>query len=183
MRFVSIDLETTGLDPTFHEMCEFGWATHEYSDSFFVPIDVRKADPVAMEINGYLKRRKESNTVTHGDAIQRITTLFDPAMSEEETMIVCSPSFFDMGFLTAYWYKHTHVRPPWGHRNILDIKSFAAGLGYDWRGKNSEIGDKLGISDTSNHTAAQDAKYQLEIFDALKDMRFAGLTVDGKEEE
>lgn len=169
MRFVSIDLETTGLDPTFHEMCEFGWALDGFADSFFLNIDVRKADPEALAMNGYLGRRKETNTVTHGDAIQRITTLFDPTMSEEETIIVCSPSFFDMGFLTAYWYKHTHVRPPWGHRNIIDIKSMATGLGYSFGGKNSEIGEWLGVPDTSNHTAMQDAKHQLKIFEKLKE--------------
>lgn len=178
MRFVSIDLETTGLNPAWHDICEFGWAVGEDSGAFFVQFDMVRADPKAMEFNNVLERRKNPAAwrFSHKEAIRAMDKLFDPEQTlGDGTMIVCSPSFFDMGFLQQYWLRHVNevaefdAQPPWGHRNIIDLKSMAAGLGYAFGGKNSEIGEWLGVPDTSNHTAEQDAQHQLQIFNKLKE--------------
>lgn len=164
MRALAVDIETTGLDLIKHEMIEFAAVGVDFESgeslgyAFSVPFDESKADPRALEINGW-GERTFAPMRTHQEGLELMRESLG-----RNTLIVASPSFFDMGFLWKFWNQHSDERPPWGHRRVIDLKSLAVGMGYDFGIKNSEIGDKLGIPDTSDHSAYADAEWTWRMF-------------------
>lgn len=170
MRYLVLDLETSGLYPSQHEVIEFGWVTEDDSwQHFAVPFSRAIADDKALEINGWDNRdkpwREFPPVCSHNAAINQIRADF------KDRLIVSSPAHFDMGFMSAYWLHHAPPgeREPWGHRQIIDLKSVAAGLlGLRQNGwGNSELAEVLKVKDTSDHTALQDARYTRDLFKAL----------------
>ena len=78
-----------------------------------------------------------------------------------------SPSFFDIGFLTA-WFSRIGRDHPWNHRDVIDLKSYAAGKwGTVAPLKNEHIGHVLAVEDTSDHSALADARWTAEMFREL----------------
>lgn len=163
--WVAIDVETTGLDPLRHGLCEVGIvsASGAAQVTFFLPIDNVEIDPLAMEINKYQERAAANPEQVYNPGFA--TNIMDSWLSN--VMIVCSPSFFDMGFLSA-WYSRVEREHPWQHRAVIDLKSYAAGKwGTVAPLKNETIGKVLGIDDTSDHTALADARWTAAMFRAL----------------
>ncbi len=161
--WVSIDIETSGLDPNRHEIIEIGMAysngaTWECSLEF----DHDKADPKDLEVNGWGKR----DFALLKDVVEVMRILH--TAFHGGVMLVASPAHFDVGFLEALFRKYGQD-PPWGHRSVIDIKSFAcARFGVLTDLKNSEIARMLDLQAPSNkHTALADAMWQRDIFEAL----------------
>lgn len=161
--WASIDIETSGLDPHYNQVIEIG-ICGRYGQTWEATIgfDLSRADPKALEVNGWGKR-DFAPAKPVGTVLDALTNWFG-----DGTLIVASPAHFDLGFLEALFREHKRD-PPWGRRNVIDIKSYACGrLGLLTNLKNSEIGRLLDIPEPSTeHTALGDAVYQRNIFAAL----------------
>lgn len=163
MEWVAVDIETSGLDPHRHEVIEVGLVHRDGSTwAMSLPFDETKADPKALGINGWGFR--EFATMRDFDYLGQ---LLHKIFYHTNTMLVASPAHFDVGFLEALIRSHGET-PPWGHRNIIDLKSYAcARFGVLNDLKNSEISRMLNIEDTSDHTALGDAKWTARLFHGL----------------
>lgn len=168
-----IDIETTGLDPTRHEVCEIGvvygqgqdWHPQAGTFGASLEYDEEAADPRAMEINQVPARRiaLQAPPVVHWRPL--LDTL-DSILKDR--LIVASPAHFDVGFLTALWHKHER-KPPWGHRAVIDLKSYAAGKwGLTTDLGNGEIARLLNVPENEDeHTALADAIWTAQIWTRL----------------
>lgn len=55
-----VDIETTGLDPDVHEIWEVGLIDPDGAEHrWFLPVDLGRADPIALDIGGYHRRHPE----------------------------------------------------------------------------------------------------------------------------
>lgn len=162
--WVAVDIETSGLDPAYHDVIEVGLVSSRgLVKSFSLDFDEVKADPKALEVNGWGKRELAPK-VEMVEALAELSAAFFPF---KHTLLVASPAHFDVGFLEQL-FRREGLTPPWGPRSIIDLKSFAcARFGVLTDLKNSEISRMLDIEDTSDHTALGDAIWTANLFRAL----------------
>jgi DNA polymerase-3 subunit epsilon len=161
MEYVVVDVETGGLDPLRHPLIEVAYVLESgVARAFSLPFNEEECDPEALEVNGWGKR-DFAELVSHSEGRGMVERDFT------DRMVVCSPAHFDMGFLAA-WFSKAGDPVPWGHRDIIDLKSFACGKwGVLSPLRNSLISQMLGIEDTSNHSALDDAIWTYKLFQAL----------------
>lgn len=167
MRYVVVDIETSGLDPHVHEPIEVGMVSSDGTEcAFSLPFDLSRADEVALDINGYHKRQF-APLLDHQEAIHNVMGQW---FQHPDTMFVASPAHFDEGFLAA-WIRRQNARPPWGHRNVIDVKTYAQGKwGTVAPLKNDMIATVLGIpllQSNEAHDALNDARWTAQIFQEL----------------
>lgn len=161
--WVSIDIETSGLNPAVHEIIEVGMCGSDGSQwEASLDFDIAKASPKALAVNGWGKRQFAAQMGV-GAVLSQLASVFSNGR-----LLVASPAHFDVGFLEALFRKNG-LQPPWGYRSVVDIKSFAcARFGVLTDLENSEIARMLDIPEPPNkHTALADAMWQRDIFEAL----------------
>lgn len=172
-KMVAVDIETTGLDPCRHEIIEvgiYGRFTEVWHGDGSIPqgapiaitfslsFDEAKASPEALEINGWGKRPFPPE-VPEAYAASLMNDVLTDAL------IVASPSFFDIGFLDAFYRTKVEGNPPWSHRNILDLKSYVYGkFPVPFGRSNDHISEFLQVKNTKDHTALGDARWTWEMF-------------------
>lgn len=166
---VAVDLETSGLDPTYHEIIEVGvvWempgrlgreghvATHELVLQF----DESKADPKALEVNGWGKR-EFGPTVDPQWARGFLEELLNDAH------VVGKNPNFDLAFLEQFlrepgvkWEK------PWHHRAV-DIGAVCMGRFRLLDPPNTEAVESLTgirIPENKRHSALADAQWAWDV--------------------
>lgn len=168
MTLIFLDTETTGLE-LHHDIWDIAWAVEDCPiRSALLPHSLVNADPDALELNGYWKRR---GYYAYGDGDARadgmLRTLFEGA-----TLVGANPAF-DAIRLQLRWRAH-----PW-HYRLLDISSMA----YQAFGPR-EDGKPMGLADVRarlieefdgdilipepDHTAAGDVATLRACFKALK---------------
>lgn len=125
-----IDLETTGLDPEWHEAWEIAWAfDDEPVEAMFLPHSGRWRDPGADEVNHYLERCPKwaqtsiaatcESRADREQAYLREARLEDRFARERPYLVTSAPSAVDVPFLRKRWNQS-----PWHHRTI-DISTYA----------------------------------------------------------
>lgn len=168
MTLVFLDIETTGLDPSRHEVWEIAYAVDDGPvRSSFVAHGAAGADPVALRLNGYLQRFR-------GEPLLGLT--FESELREVlkgATVVGANPAF-DTGFLRERWGD-----TPWHHR-LWDVEAYAAGvLGLDKLLGNAGVADTLrerGFTiPQPDHTAAADVEATRASFYALKSLSKGGV--------
>lgn len=160
--WVAVDIETSGLSPCYHEVIEIGLVHSNGPEwSCSLPFNIARADPKALEINGWgVRDFARQHGVSYALGVMQ-------AWFGSGELLVASPAHFDVGFLEAT-YRRAGARIPWGHRSIIDLKSFAcAKFGEVSDLKNSAISERLHITDTSDHTALGDARWTADLFRGL----------------
>jgi len=116
-----IDIETSGLNPYYHEPIEVAWVDldHTVPDiSFSLPFDPINAEEKALEINGW-GNRPFATRVKHIDALRLLTEEL------RDEILVGNNIAFDLAFLSAYLRRHRR-EPTWYHSGF-DLKSLVAG--------------------------------------------------------
>lgn len=107
---ISIDLETTGIDPVKNGVISFGAATIEGNHQFYVENYLRRGveiDPKALEVNGesaakLLKRNKEEYA-SEWEALQALINF----ANRYDTHIICGKNpDFDYKFLMEIWKRN-----------------------------------------------------------------------------
>ncbi|MEA2020567.1 MAG: 3'-5' exonuclease [Patescibacteria group bacterium] len=168
---VFFDLETTGLDPLRHEIIEVAAvvARPPYFRAFgefeikIAPCHIETADPQALEINQYSKKRwRTAVELEHG---LRIFNCF--AASK---LLAAYNVGFDMSFLIPALNK-LNIKPKFDY-HYLDVASIAywelqgnpevSGLGL------TEMCEHFGIENKQPHYALSDAHATHKLFQALK---------------
>lgn len=120
MMRIYLDTETTGLDPRVHEAYEVAWSAEptDLMQRLILPHDISRADPDALEFNGYHER---------GISQERVATREDIALLHEALQgktLVCANPPFDRAFLSNLFHRFGLEPEPWHYRS-LDVESVA----------------------------------------------------------
>ncbi len=139
---IYLDTETTGLDPSVHEVWEIAWAVNDGPvETLQVHHSLNQADVVALRINKYVDRWTEPAAGALEARLQKIL---------KGATLVCSNPSFDEAFLRERWRE-----TPWHHRKI-DIATYAMpALGLDRPAGLAQIAERLGVR-APDHTAEVD---------------------------
>lgn len=164
---VAVDLETSGLDPEVHEIIEVGmvfWVNVQNSKlryikpvTFSLEFNEKKADPKALEVNGW-GVREFPKPFSKLEAAVVLSEVLDDAH-----MIIKNP-VFDASFLKQ-WFKNTGYNQPKWHHRMVDIGSLVQGRFRLRDPMNTEaVVQTTGIELPDRHTALADAKWNWDVF-------------------
>ena len=161
-----IDLETSGLDPTRHEILEIGvirvqgagLAEIDRTDVRVHPRHIETADPAALGLNGYSAKAWE-NAASLTEALEWIAPLLEGAILAGHGVA------FDKAFLDVAW-RDTGVTPPEMDHHLLDTVTLAwpllaAGLVDSL--SLAPVCAALGIDGREPHRALADADRSLDV--------------------
>mgnify|MGYP001603489745 CR=1 FL=1 len=164
---VFLDTETTGLDPTRHEVWEIAIieADSDAMHHWIVSVqDLLSADPDALRVNKYYERlfnppekSLSIQTPTFALAIEIATLLLN------KTIIGNKPSF-DTAFLDAF-LRRQGVVPAW-NRSLVCVKSLVGGkLGLEPPYDTKKIAEAIGVPlPKYAHTARADATWVRDVY-------------------
>lgn len=173
MKLVHVDVETTGLDPNTHDICEIAWMTedtdtYEMGDIKYGKLDyeVNSVDPVSMEINKFYDRQADLPWADLNEFLLDVTGATLVGMNVR----------FDADFILRrlnYEMPDRESREPWSYR-LLDIQAYAMGVLNSNRPLGSrdiqDILKSLGFEFKveSDHSAKNDVLAQTEAFHCLR---------------
>lgn len=171
-----VDIETTGLDNTLHEIIELGVVVAKMKDGEFVvtdelnlkiqPKNIGSADAQALRINGY-------NEADWLFAVSLEEAMKEFAKKTEGAIFVAHNITFDYGFVENA-FKKTNIENKM-HYHRLDTISLAFGILHT----NDDIGklslralcEKYGIENKKAHSAFADAYATYEVFKKLMNLK------------
>lgn len=182
MDIVFCDLETTGLDPARHTICEIGLIKgNETLDKFLelTPAEMKVADSAALKINRFFERRGPEGGLPYGEVLERggmeykdlrQELALSVAIMTDGCILAGNNVKFDQQFLEA-WLRRHGACPTWDY-HVLDVPTFAAGVLYacgvyiDPPYKSSKISSNLDILEPDEaHTALGDAQWAKRVYE------------------
>lgn len=162
-RLVFVDCETTGLDPSRHEVYEIAAICDgEETLHAWLPVDVGAADADALRISGYYEREPPAGMLQHPKtAAEQLARLTSRAH-----LVGINPAF-DAAFLREFLRRHGYA-PAW-HYHLVDCLALAAGhLGLAPPWDSDELARRLGVPELGvRHTALADAEWARHIYRAV----------------
>ena len=170
MNIAFLDIETTGLDPLKHEIMEVAVILRKDSPieaeqylHFSLPISEMRADPKALEINGYRERYSDLKAIERTRGKGR-SVLYDML---KDALVVGNNVQFDLRFI-----EQLLGMSPWYYAP-LDLKAYAAGMCGLARPASTAFLEELAGTKVGKdaHTALADAEWNVRVYDALVDGR------------
>lgn len=169
---VVVDTETTGLDDQLHEVFEIA-AIRRNSDGtqtrleFWLPVDLERADPRALELNRYHERlsARQERGLSFDDPAHAVAELVE--LTRGLPILGMNPGF-DVRFLTPLILRHGR-RPEW-HYTPVDVKALIAGalrIPPPWRSEELARALRIDPADYARHGAMGDCEYTLDCYDAV----------------
>lgn len=165
-----IDVETTGLDPDYHEIIEVAVArldprTLEIRaelDAKVRPGRPERAEPEALRLNGYTALRW-ADARAAGEVLQRLTPILNGCILAGHNVP------FDRAFLLAAYRRASKTLPDLDY-HVVDTASLAwplvvAGLVDSLRLR--VVCEHLGISNQGEHSSATDVRRTIEVYRRL----------------
>lgn len=168
-RLAFLDTETTGLDPDRHEIWEVALIVREEDGSeatflWQLPVDLGRADPVALKIGDFHTRRA---SVQSGlTSLSHFARCF--AHRTAGAHLVGAVISFDEERLRKL-LRANGACPEW-HYHLVDVEALAAGkLGSGPPWDSAELSRAVGVSDNpfAKHTAMGDALWARAVYDAV----------------
>lgn len=155
-----VDVETTGLDPTRHDVFEIALIVDGVELEWWPDHSVEHADPTALRMTRYYERVPEPDHPK------------DVAMAVAERtanrhLVGAVPSF-DAAFLDVF-LRRWGAAPAW-HYHLVDVEALAAGkLGIEPPWDSEELSRAVGIDpdEIDRHTALGDARWAKAIYEAV----------------
>ncbi|MEA3017712.1 MAG: Exonuclease [Sphingomonadales bacterium] len=173
-----VDVETTGLDPAFHEMVSIGMIYTDLDGAEIGRLDLRimpahpgRIDAGARAVNAFepgLWRR--SGAISEAEAVRRIRAFHEEMRRGRTVIFTAYNVWFDQAFVTALLRRHGRSWRDMYLYQVLDIPSMAWALGLrQLRG--TELAAALGIPDETRvpteHTGITGAAFNVAIYRAL----------------
>jgi DNA polymerase III epsilon subunit-like protein len=165
---VFVDCETTGLDPDRHEIWEVALIYAETERSWFLPVDLRRADPNALRVGRYYDRHPNGSDDPAAAAYQIARFL------DGNHLVGAVPSF-DAVFLQRFLNRHGEAAT-W-HYHLIDVEALAVGWLYGhgdpmtgilpWSSDLVSRGVGVDPDDFDRHTALGDARWAKAIYEAV----------------
>jgi len=173
-----IDVETTGLQPGYHEMIDIGIAMTDLEgnivDTLFLrimPNHPERLSPKAFEVNAFdVKRWEKLGALTINAAVDSIISFHNCSAKNKNVLMIANNCHFDLSFLDHLFRSANKTWRELYYYYVLDIPSLAWGLGL--RGlNNDEIIHYYNITDephiAEKHTGITGAMLNVRIYRAL----------------
>lgn len=169
---VSIDTETTGLDPRHHDAWEVALVLEDGQEACWqFSVDISAADGGALAIGGFYDRYLLHDRPNYayqdwdGDFCSPLQSAKRIAeLTEGATLLGCNPHF-DAAFVTKL-LRAQGLEPAWSHR-FLDLGSYAAGRQRVSRPLSSQA-LAVTVANPSAHTALGDARWNMKVYEDLR---------------
>ena len=180
-----VDVETTGLDPAFHEMVSIGMIYTDLDGAEIGRLDLRimpahpeRIDAGAQAVNGFdpaLWRRR--GAIEEAEAARRIRAFHDETRRGRTVLFTAYNVWFDQAFVSALLRRHGQEWRDLYHYQVLDIPSMAWAMGWRQLG-GTGLAAALGIPDETRvpteHTGITGAAFNVSIYRALLARRKPG---------
>jgi len=171
------DVETTGLNPGYHEVIDVGIVLADPRDGEIanyhrrvMPAHPERTMPGAARCNGFsVEKWEEFDTLTAEETVEEIVDFYDEHAADKQVMMSAYRSSFDSAFLDQMFQKagkHIDVV----HDYVMDLPSLAWGMGIS-KLHSSEIIDLLGLDDEPQHYNADDPTTHTGLSGARKNYR------------
>jgi hypothetical protein len=157
-----VDTETTGLDPDLHEIWEVGLIIGEHEWAWRLPVDLGRADPVALRIGGFHVRGLDGKWATKQEFARDFATL------TRGLHLAGAVVSFDEERLRKL-LRANGACPEW-HYHLVDVENLAAGkLGLAPPWDSEALSAMVGVDPTrfARHTALGDARWAKAIYEAV----------------
>lgn len=173
-----VDVETTGLDPGYHEMVDLGaiYVDPEGRElgRFFVrihPPHPERLDPGAAAVNGYsVERWRELGAVDEAEAVRQWLAFHAPLANGRRVLFTALNVWFDQAFTAALLARHEARWRDLFHYQVLDLPSMAWAQGARAL-TGAELAARYGIEaetrDPLQHTGASGVDFNLALYRAL----------------
>ena len=173
-----VDVETTGLDPTFHEMVDLGAVyirpDGEVLGRFFVrilPPHPDRIDAGAAAVNGFsLARWRDGGAVDEVEAVRHWREFHGRVSGASPVTFGAFNAWFDQAFTDALLRRHGSSWRALFHYQILDLPSMAWAQGARDLG-NDALAARYGIAaethDPLRHTGGSGVDFNLALYKAI----------------
>lgn len=182
MGLAHVDVETTGLDPRFHEMVDIGMIYTDLDgneiDRLYVrilPLHPERLDPGAKAVNGFDEAYwRAHGAVDEAEAARRILAFHAKAAGGRQMIFTAYNVWFDQSFVDALLRRHGGAWRNLYHYHVLDIPSLAWGQGLEAL-RGADVAAALGVPDETRvpieHTGLTGAAFNVSIYRALRAKR------------
>ena len=134
--YAIVDVETTGLNPNYHEMIDIGIIiinqNLEIQGQYFskvLPSFPERIDPMAQNINGFdLQRWTQEEAISEEELINQMNIFLNNYIGKP--IFIAFNSWFDSGFVRNLLNEHDYKFNDWFDYRVLDIPSIALACGY-----------------------------------------------------
>ena len=131
-----MDVETTGLNPNYHEMIDIGIIiinqNLEIKGQYFskvLPSFPERIDPMAQNINGFdLQRWTQEEAISEEELINQMNIFLNNYIGKP--IFIAFNSWFDSGFVRNLLNEYDYKFNDWFDYRVLDIPSIALACGY-----------------------------------------------------
>ena len=175
---ISLDVETTGLDPTRHEAWEIALVKvdeHEGDDPDFepfeccihMPVTLINAEDKALEVGDFSRYEHppagKARDITRGISIHVDNAIQMMYAALRGNRLLGMSVHFDAAFLAELFRRYGWDPTPWHHRH-LDLGSFAGGLwGYGQPIPSARLAEQH-VPNPNPHTALGDARWNVSVW-------------------
>ena len=134
--YAIVDVETTGLNPNYHEMIDIGIIiinqNLEIKGQYFskvLPSFPERIDPIAQNINGFdLQRWTQEEAISEEELINQMNIFLNNYIGKP--IFIAFNSWFDSGFVRNLLNEYDYKFNDWFDYRVLDIPSIALACGY-----------------------------------------------------
>ena len=173
-----LDVETTGLDPDYHEMIDLGLIYIDLEGNelgrFFIRIKPdfpERIGDIARSINGYsIERWEELDALPEEEGVAQFLSFHEEHKEERTWVVMAYNAYFDRGFLDALLKQHgTSFRDIYTYF-VLDLPSMAWGAGIQDL-QHADVARALGVEpetdDPLRHTGISGAEFNVQVYKGL----------------
>ncbi|RFQ05952.1 3'-5' exonuclease [Pseudomonas putida] len=176
--FVSVDIEASGPIPGKYSMLSIGACLtsnpKEQFSCYLKPIS-NEFVPAALEVTGLSLEKLREKGLEPAEAMSQFKAWVESLAGVDQSVVfVGFNASFDWSFVNYYFHQFLGENP-FGIA-ALDIKSMFFGTAHcTWKStRSSEIEKVVNPESSGNHDALDDAVYQAELFNLIREKRVIG---------